>query len=54
VPARVEYADGTLVASGSMAIRQSDFGIVPFSVLGGALQVHDRLEMRFRLVAHGG
>jgi hypothetical protein len=54
VPARVEYAGGTLVASGSMAIRQSDFGIVPFSVLGGALQVHDRLEMRFRLVAHGG
>lgn len=54
VPARIEPSARGLVASGMLAIRQSDFGIVPFSVLGGALQVQDRLEMRFRLEAEGG
>jgi hypothetical protein len=34
-----------------MSFNQSDFGIVPFSVLGGALQVRDRLDLSFRIVA---
>lgn len=40
-----------IVASGAVSLNQSDFGIVPFAVLGGALAVKDRLEVRFRLVA---
>ena len=51
VPARITQAGKSMTVSGRLAILQSDFGIVPFSALGGALSVHDRLEMRFRIVA---
>ncbi|MET3134176.1 hypothetical protein AAKU55_004471 [Oxalobacteraceae bacterium GrIS 1.11] len=40
-----------LVVSGTLSFNQSDFGLVPFAVLGGAIAVQDRLEMRFRIVA---
>jgi hypothetical protein len=36
---------------GRLALEQSRFGIVPFSILGGAIQVQDRLVLRFRLRA---
>ncbi|MBL8481057.1 MAG: YceI family protein, partial [Rhodocyclaceae bacterium] len=38
-------------ASGEFVLRQSDFGITPFAVLGGALRVEDELALRFRIVA---
>lgn len=38
-------------ASGTFAIDQSAFGIAPFSVLGGALAVQDRVFVRFRIHA---
>jgi hypothetical protein len=44
-------ADAGLSVSGSASLKQSDFGIAPFSVLGGALAVEDRLELRFQIVA---
>lgn len=44
-------ADGSLRVSGEFTLRQSDYGIVPFSVLGGALAVEDQLELRFDIVA---
>jgi hypothetical protein len=34
-----------------MHFNQSDFGIVPVSVLGGAMQVQDRLDLQFRILA---
>ena len=34
---------------GAFELRQSDFGIVPYSVFGGALSVADRLDVSFRL-----
>ena len=37
--------------SGELEFDQSEFGIVPFSVLGGAIQVQDRLSLRFSLHA---
>ena len=37
-------------ASGEFEIKQSDFGITPFSVALGALQVQDRLRIRFSIV----
>lgn len=50
VPARIEHAaDGSLRVDGNLQFRQSDFGITPFSVLGGALQVEDALVLRFRV-----
>lgn len=40
-----------LTVSGRLAIEQSDFGIVPFSILGGAIAVQDRLDIDFRIRA---
>ena len=37
--------------SGRLALDQADFGITPFSILGGAIQVQDRVELRFRIHA---
>jgi len=51
VPVTVAEADGALTASGAFEIRQSDFGIEPFSVMGGALGVHDTLALRFTIRA---
>jgi len=36
---------------GSMELKQSDFGITPFSLLGSALQVEDALKVRFDIRA---
>ncbi len=47
----VEYGDGFRVA-GSFKIRQTDFGIKPFSVFGGALAVRDELDLHFDLIFH--
>lgn len=37
-------------ATGAVVIRQSDFGIPPFTVLGGLLAVRDELVVRFELL----
>ena len=46
-----QFVDHQLRARGSLAIRQSDFGIAPFSILGGALTVQDVLAIEFDLLA---
>lgn len=51
VPIFVEHDADTLGVSGTFDIKQSDFGITPFSAGGGALQVVDTLRIRFHLVA---
>lgn len=51
VPIFVEHDGDTLGVSGSFDIKQSDFGITPFSAGGGALQVADTVRIRFHLVA---
>ncbi len=51
VPISVERNGDTLSVHGAFEIKQSDFGIKPFSVLGGGLQVADTLRIRFHLVA---
>jgi polyisoprenoid-binding protein YceI len=51
VPVAIGQADGTLTARGSFHILQSDFGITPFSVGGGAIQVADRVDLSFEIVA---
>jgi polyisoprenoid-binding protein YceI len=47
----VRSAGDEVVATGSFAIDQSQFGIVPFSILGGAIAVKDRLDITFQIVA---
>lgn len=51
VPARVQTQPGGLRVSGMLAFDQSSFGITPFSILGGAIQVQDRVELRFDVQA---
>jgi len=51
IPAHIEIAADELSVSGRVTIEQSGFGIVPFSILGGALQVQDAVPIRFRIRA---
>ena len=53
IPAQFEIIQGGLKISGNMKFNQTDFGIIPFSILGGALQVQDRLDLSFRIFAEG-
>ncbi len=41
----------TLSASGSVELRQSALGLVPFSIFLGALQVEDGLQLKFKITA---
>ncbi|HEX2604635.1 MAG TPA: YceI family protein [Oxalicibacterium sp.] len=52
VPATIESTADRMMVSGTMHFNQSDFGIVPYSVLNGALRVQDGLDLRFRIDAH--
>jgi hypothetical protein len=51
VPVKIEVAGAKLTASGEFDILQTEFGIKPFSVALGALEVQDKLHIRFRVVA---
>jgi hypothetical protein len=51
VPVKYRRAADEVTASGAFAIDQSRFGIVPFTVLGGAIAVQDRLNITFQIVA---
>jgi polyisoprenoid-binding protein YceI len=51
VPAALVATAAGITASGELTLKQSDFGITPFSVLGGALAVQDQMELRFELSA---
>lgn len=51
VPTTIERGAGGLTASGTLILNQSDFGITPMSVMGGALTVQDPMELAFRIVA---
>jgi polyisoprenoid-binding protein YceI len=50
--ARVHEQGSRLTAEGEFAIQQTEFGITPLSVGMGALQVQDRLQIRFKIVAN--
>lgn len=53
VPAtlRVEHDDKQLTASGSFLLRQREFGMEPFSALGGLMSVQDGVVVAFELKA---
>ncbi|MDY6947240.1 MAG: YceI family protein [Pseudomonadota bacterium] len=51
VPTSIVVNGSRLTASGEFEIRQTDFGMKPFSVALGALEVQDPLRIRFNLVA---
>jgi hypothetical protein len=51
VTATVRTGGARLTAAGEFDIQQTDFGIKPFSAGLGALEVQDRLHVRFDIVA---
>lgn len=51
VPTRIALAKGTLTASGELRLLQTEFGITPMSVMGGAMTVQDPMELAFKIVA---
>ena len=51
VPVEFEISEHALHATGTLRLRQTDFGIDPFSVLGGALTVQDELALTFEVRA---
>ncbi len=50
-PVSLAYDEDSLVARTRLDLRQSDFGIEPFTVLGGALRVRDRVELDLEIAA---
>lgn len=51
VPARIDAGAERLLVSGQLRLKQTDFGIEPFSILAGAIRVSDEVEVRFRIHA---
>jgi hypothetical protein len=51
MPATVQVDAAQVSASGTARLKQTDFGITPFSVGGGLLAVDDALEVRYHIVA---
>jgi polyisoprenoid-binding protein YceI len=51
IPVVVERDADRLVARGELRLNQTDFGMTPFSVAGGAIQVGDTLEIHFAVAA---
>jgi len=50
-PAAVFQSGDVLEVIAGFRVRQSDFGIKPFAVLGGGLLVRDEIDIRLRVVA---
>ncbi len=50
-PREIEMVDCELKAAGSFEFSHADFGLTPYSVLGGALSVADPVVVQFEIVA---
>jgi hypothetical protein len=51
IPARIAVAPSEVDVSGQLDVKQTSFGITPYSILAGALQVQDEVAIRFRIRA---
>jgi polyisoprenoid-binding protein YceI len=51
VPLKYEVGGDTLQVEGELPLKQTDLGLTPFSLFGGALKVLDEVKVRFRIVA---
>jgi polyisoprenoid-binding protein YceI len=51
VPSEIEAGDQAIAVSGKLEFNQTDFGITPYALLGGAIAVKDGLALRFRIHA---
>jgi hypothetical protein len=51
VPVVLNYADDGILARGSVTLRHEQIGLVPFTVLLGALAVQDEMRIEFEILA---
>jgi hypothetical protein len=51
VPAKIEAGGERMAITGRLAFDQTQFGITPYAVLGGAVAVRDRVDLRFSVRA---
>ena len=51
VPAEIEADAEKMSVTGRFSFEQTDFGITPYSLLGGVLAVQNRVDLRFRIIA---
>jgi polyisoprenoid-binding protein YceI len=51
VPLRVELSNGNLDAVGTVVLRQTEFGIKPIRLAGGAVTVPDEITVQLKLIA---
>ena len=51
VPARIDADAAGMSVTGRFSFDQTDFGITPYSLLGGAIAVKNGVELRFRIRA---
>ncbi|MGH8802033.1 MAG: YceI family protein [Casimicrobiaceae bacterium] len=51
VPVKIETSLDELSVTGQLPLDQTDFDITPFAILGGAIQVQNRVYVRFGIVA---
>jgi len=47
-PARIDANAGEMRVTGRLSFDQTDFGITPYSLLGGAIAVQNRVDLRWR------
>ena len=50
-PATVDEQNGSIVISASFRVLQTELGLQPFSILGGAISVRDAIDVRVHLLA---
>jgi hypothetical protein len=46
IPVRIETANDEIAVNGRVVLEQTNFGIAPLSILGGAIQVEDEINLR--------
>jgi hypothetical protein len=51
VPAEIDADAEKMSVTGRFSFDQTDFGITPYSLLGGAIAVKNRVELRFRIMS---
>lgn len=51
IPVQIEQSAEQLTVNGRLAVEQTQFDIVPLSILGGAIQVQDGVDVRFTIQA---
>lgn len=51
IPVELRAENGAIGVTGTVNLKQTDFGLTPFSVMAGAMAVQDQMELRFDLYA---